>query len=111
MLVLLIIFMVTAPFMIETVGVDLPKGNGAKAEGLTAPLTISIDKKENIVIAGQKFSLDELRLFLSESPRVKSGEPIFVEADKAIPHGTVMAVMSSAHEAGATKINLMMEKP
>src|ERR1700676_240635 len=86
MLVLLIIFMVTAPFMIETVGVDLPKGSGAEAKGMTAPLTISIDKQENIVIAGQKFSLDELKLFLNESPRVKNGEPIYVEADKAIHH-------------------------
>lgn len=53
MLVLLIIFMVTAPFMIETIGVNLPKGEGQKAMGLTAPLTISIDKNEAISIAGQ----------------------------------------------------------
>src|SRR5579871_478929 len=110
MLVLLIIFMVTAPFMIETVGVDLPKGHGRQGEGLTAPLTISIDKQANITIAGQKFSLDQLKLFLNESPRVKNGEPIFVEADQAISHGVVMGVMSTAHEAGAVKINLMMEK-
>src|SRR5690606_9875170 len=44
MLVLLIIFMVTAPFMIETIGVNLPKGEGADAQGLSTPLTISIDK-------------------------------------------------------------------
>jgi biopolymer transport protein TolR len=111
MLVLLIIFMVTAPFMIETIGVDLPKGEGAKAQGLTAPLTISIDKDEKITIAGQKFSLDELKNFLSESPRVKNGEALYVEADGAIHHKALMAVMSSAHEAGAVKINIMMEKP
>jgi len=111
MLVLLIIFMVTAPFMIETVGVDLPKGHGAKAEGLTTPLTISIDKEENILIAGQKFSLSELSSFLHESPRIKQGEPIFVEADEAIHHRVLMAVMSTAHEAGAVRVNLMMERP
>ena len=50
MLVLLIIFMVTAPFMIETIGVDLPKGEGAQAQGQTTPLTISIDKSEKLVL-------------------------------------------------------------
>jgi len=49
MLVLLIIFMVTAPFMIETIGVNLPKGDGAMAEGATAPLTISIDIRIMII--------------------------------------------------------------
>jgi biopolymer transport protein TolR len=111
MLVLLIIFMVTAPFMIETIGVDLPQGEGAKAEGLTAPLTISIDKNENIMIAGQQFSIDELKTFLSESPRIKNNEPIFIEADETVRHKMVMAVMSSAYLAGAHKVNIMMEKP
>lgn len=109
MLVLLIIFMVTAPFMIETIGVDLPTGQGTKAEGLTAPLTISIDEHENIFVAGQKFNLDELKNFLSESPRVKS-EALYVEAHKDIHHKMLMAVMSAAHMAGAHKINIMMEK-
>ncbi len=111
MLVLLIIFMVTAPFMIETIGVDLPEGEGAKAEGLTTPLTISIDRDEKIFIAGQNFTLDELKNFLSESPRIKRGEALYIEADEAIRHKTLMGVMSSAHAAGANKINIMMEKP
>src|SRR5947209_7117982 len=103
MLVLLIIFMVTAPFMIETIGVDLPKGRGAKAEGATTPLTLSIDSQENVLIAGQKFGSDDLKAFLSESPRVKSGEPIYVEADKSIRYESLMKVMSIAHAAGAFK--------
>jgi biopolymer transport protein TolR len=111
MLVLLIIFMVTAPFMIETIGVDLPAGEGAKAEGSTTPLTISIDRDEKIFIAGQNFNLDELKNFLSDSPRIKRGEALYIEADESIRHKTLMAVMSSAHAAGASKINIMMEKP
>ncbi len=111
MLVLLIIFMVTAPFMIETIGVDLPEGEGAKAEGLTTPLTISIDRDEKVFIAGQNFSLEQLKSFLSESPRIKRGEALYIEADESIRHKMLMAVMSSAHAAGASKINIMMEKP
>jgi biopolymer transport protein TolR len=111
MLVLLIIFMVTAPFMMETIGVDLPKGHGALAEGATSPLTISIDRDEKVSIAAQVFNTDELKKFLSESPRIKNGEPLFIEADKSCRHGTLMTVMSAAYEAGAHKINLMMERP
>lgn len=109
MLVLLIIFMVTAPFMIETIGVTLPEGAGAKAEGLTTPLTISIDSDEKIFIAGQNFNLETLKEFLSGSPRIKRGEALYIEADEAIRHKTLMAVMSSAHSAGATKLNIMIK--
>jgi len=111
MLVLLIIFMVTAPFMIETIGVDLPKGEGAQAQGQTTPLTISIDKSEKISIAKQAFTLEELRVFLSDSPRVKNGEAIYIEADQETRHKVLVDVMSSAYLAGAGKINIMMERP
>lgn len=111
MLVLLIIFMVTAPFMMETIGVDLPEGQGAMAEGADAPLTISIDRDEKITVAGQNFDVEALKNFLSESPRVKNGEALFIEADKATRHGALMSVMSAAYMAGAHKINIMMEKP
>ena len=111
MLVLLIIFMVTAPFMIETIGVDLPKGEGAQAQGQTTPLTISIDKSEKISIAKQTFTLEELRTFLSDSPRIKNGEAIYIEADQETRHKVLVDVMSSAYLAGASKINIMMERP
>jgi biopolymer transport protein TolR len=109
MLVLLIIFMVTAPFMIETIGVNLPKGQGAETKGLTTPLTISIDGNEKIFVAGQQLSLEQLEGFFSESPRIKNGEELYIEADQRTPHRTVMAVMVRARKAGAVRINLMME--
>lgn len=111
MLVLLIIFMVTAPFMIETIGVDLPRGEGATAQGDTTPLTISIGKDEKIVVANKILSIEQLNLFLSDSPRIKKGEPLYIEADGAVRHQVLVSVMSSAYLAGATKINIMMEKP
>jgi biopolymer transport protein TolR len=111
MLVLLIIFMVTAPFMIETIGVNLPQGHGALAQGQTTPLTISIDKDESLKIAKQQFSIEELRLFLSDSPRIKNGEAIYIEADQETRHKILVDVMSAAYLAGVSKINIMMEKP
>lgn len=111
MLVLLIIFMVTAPFMMETIGVNLPKGEGQAAENTTTPLTISIDENKRITIAGQSFNLEGLKAFLEDSPRVKRGEAVFIEADQKVPHGLVALVMSSASAAGASKLNIIVEKP
>jgi biopolymer transport protein TolR len=111
MLVLLIIFMVTAPFMIETLGVNLPKGRGAAAQAQTAPITISIDEHAKVFIAGQEINLADLKDFLQDNPKVKAGEAVFVEADKNTLHGTLVSVMSKAQEAGVEKINIIMEKP
>jgi len=111
MLVLLIIFMVTAPFMIETIGVNLPKGAGAEAQGQTTPLTISITNKGEYYIAKQLFTSEELRTFLSDNPRIKNGEAIYIEADQETRHKVLVDVMSSAYLAGAAKINIMMERP
>lgn len=111
MLVLLIIFMVTAPFMIETIGVDLPKANGASTQGLSTPLTVSIDAKDNIFIAKQGFTLAELEAFLRDNPRVKKGEPVYVEADGATRHSTLMKVMGAMHLAGVSRLNILSEQP
>lgn len=111
MLVLLIIFMVTAPFMMETIGVNLPKGDGAPADNNTAPLTISIDKDGQIIIANERFTLDGLEGFLKDNPRIQKGEAVFIEADEHVSHGEVARVMAQAYKAGVGKLNIIMEKP
>lgn len=111
MLVLLIIFMVTAPFMTNTIGVNLPKGMAHSTENFNVePLTISIDKENNIFIAQKKLSLEELGIFLKNSPRIKNNEEVFIEADTDVRHGYLVSVMSMANESGVEKINILMEK-
>jgi biopolymer transport protein TolR len=111
MLVLLIIFMVTAPFMTERIAVDLPEGKGAEVDVATAPITITIDKDEKIFIAKEAVTLEQLKTFLTDSPRIKNGEAIYIEADEMIRNKALMAVMSQAYLAGARKVNLVMEQP
>jgi len=110
MLVLLIIFMVTAPFMMNTIGVNLPKGIGEGQQKPQEPLTISINKESQIYLAKRNIDLYNLSQFLKDSPRIKDGEEVFIEADEEVKHGFLMKVMSMAYEAGAHKINLLMEK-
>lgn len=112
MLVLLIIFMVTAPFMSENiVRIDMPKGKGEAVAYDTKPLILTIEKDGKISIADNTFTLDELYNFLLNNPRVKSGEPIYIQASKEILYDKFAMVMSKAYEAGAGKINIMMEQP
>lgn len=111
MLVLLVIFMVTAPFMTQTIAVDLPKGQGLSNDKEHNPLTITIDKSENIFINKQLFDYEALAQFLRDSPLVKEGQMIYIEGDENIHHKILMKVMSIAYEAGAHKINILMEAP
>lgn len=111
MLVLLVIFMVTAPFMTQTIAVDLPKGQGLSNDKENNPLTITIDKSENIFINKQAFDYEALAQFLRDSPLVKEGQMIYIEGDESIRHKILMKVMSIAYEAGAHKINILMEAP
>ena len=90
---------------------DLPQGKGSKAEGLTAPLTISIDKNEVVTIAGQVFDKEALNAFLRESPRIKAGEAVYVEADEETRHKTLVKVMTALYEAGALKMNIIVKTP
>jgi biopolymer transport protein TolR len=111
MLVLLIIFMVTAPFMTQTIGVNLPKASGQALAANSEPLVISIDKASQISIGNTKLNDAELIKFLKENPRIKDGEALYIEADEEIKHKILVQLMSKAYEAGVSKINIMMQKP
>lgn len=111
MLVLLIIFMVTAPFMTQTIGVNLPKASGQALVSNSEPLVISINKDSQISVGGTKLNDEELTKFLKENPRIKDGEALYVEADEEIKHKILVELMSKAYGAGVSKINIMMQKP
>jgi biopolymer transport protein TolR len=111
MLVLLIIFMVTAPLLTLGVQVDLPQTRAGAIQGSDEPLTISIRADGQIYL--QETALDvgdlgsRLRAITGNNPDVR----IFVRGDKAIPYGRVMAVMGSVTEAGYRRVALITEMP
>lgn len=107
MLVLLVIFMVTAPLLTVGVQIDLPKTKAAVISGEDEPLSVSVDAGGNIFIQDTEVKLDTLvpRLIAitGENPDVR----IFVRGDKAVNYGRVMTIMGRINAAGYRKVALI----
>ncbi|MBI2240738.1 MAG: protein TolR [Magnetospirillum gryphiswaldense] len=109
MLVLLIIFMVTAPLLTAGVQVDLPKTSAAPIKGDDQPLSVSIDAKGDIWIQETMVTLEELAPKLQAITAQKPDTRIFIRGDKGIDYGRVMEVMGNLGSAGFTKVSLVTE--
>jgi len=109
MLVLLIIFMVTAPMMIHGVKVNLPVTESKSIKSKEDPLIVSITKKRLIFIENYNVRLDALKGKLKKIVANRTGAEILLQADKDVPYGFVMKVMSQVKEAGISKVGMVTE--
>jgi biopolymer transport protein TolR len=109
MLVLLIIFMVTAPMMTYGVKVDLPETESKSIKTQEDPLILSITKKRDIFIENYKVELGDLKGKLNKIFAHRAAKEILLQADKNVPYGFVMTVMSQVKEAGITKVGMITE--
>lgn len=110
MLVLLIIFMVTAPMMMHGVKVDLPRTESRNIKTEEDPLLLTITKKGDIFIEDYKVEYKDLRGKLERIFANRAGKEILLQADKEVPYGVVMRIMAQVKEAGITKVG-MITKP
>lgn len=112
MLVLLIIFMVTAPMLQEGLDVSLPK---VKAVGLSSeeePLVLTINKEGVILINKNKIPFSELKDKLEriyQTRQWKRDKALLLKADKEVFYGNVVAVMAEIRKAGIEKVGMMTE--
>ena len=107
MLVLLIIFMVTAPMMVEGVNVDLPETTGQPLESEQEPLVVSIDKEGQVFINDFQTSRDIFATKLGKVLEARQDKTVYLKADKTIPYGVVMQVMSDIREIGVAKLGMV----
>jgi biopolymer transport protein TolR len=111
MLVLLIIFMVTAPLMLAGVPVDLPQSRAGALDQDKKPVQISIDQAGQIYIDDRTVQIAALPdLFAQIAAKSGSGKQspqIFLRADKALDYGRVMAVMGELNRAGLNRVALV----
>jgi biopolymer transport protein TolR len=110
MLVLLIIFMVTAPLMTSGVSVDLPKTNAQPLNNDSQPLTVSIDAAGKIFLQDQETDLTDLVTKLQASAQNNPERRIFVRGDKDLAYGRIMQVMGTITQGGFTKVALLAEQ-
>jgi biopolymer transport protein TolR len=109
MLVLLVIFMVTAPLVTVAVPVDLPKANAAAIGKPDKPLIVSVKADGSLFLQETRLKRDILVARLKAIRNVRKEARIYVRGDKAVPYGRVMTVMSALIEAGITKVALVAE--
>ena len=109
MLVLLIIFMVTAPLLTVGVPIDLPQTKARQLEGDKEPLTISVARNGKLFLQETEIPLDEIVPKLVAITKRGYDERIFVRGDRATNYGTVMKVMGTIAAAGFTRIALVTE--
>jgi len=111
MLVLLIIFMVTAPLMTSGVPVDLPKTSAQPINSDSEPLTVSIDAQGSIFLQDQQVQLPDLVGKLQAIAQNNPDRRIFVRGDKDLAYGRIMEVMGTITQGGFTKVALLAEQP
>ncbi len=109
MLVLLIIFMVTAPMMIEGVNVSLPEATSEPLPAEQDPLIITIDKNNLLYINDYQVTLDFLQEKLIKILDGRVGQEVYLKADKNISYGVVVRVMSEIKGAGIEKLGMVTE--
>ncbi len=109
MLVLLIIFMVTAPMMMHGVKVNLPKTESKSIKTKEDPLLLTITKQRLIFIENYKVELKALKKKLKQIFANRAEKEILLQGDKDVPYGFVIEVMSQVKEAGITKVGMITE--
>jgi biopolymer transport protein TolR len=108
MLVLLIVFMVTAPLLTSGLHIDLPEVQATNTPIKDAKLVLSITKEERILFGEEDVTKDVERVLL-ENPRVQKEHELYIRADKEAHYGTVARAVAAARVAGITSLNLLVE--
>jgi len=107
MLVLLIIFMVTAPMMVQGIDVSLPEATSKPLASEKEPLLITINKNNQIFVNDFEVSLGFLQEKLSKVLEGRSDREVYFRADKGIEYGMVVQVMSEIKGAGVEKLGMV----
>lgn len=109
MLVLLIIFMVTAPMMMQGVEVNLPQTTAKSIKTREDPLILTINKKREIFLEDRQIGLNELESKMKSIFKYRRSKELLLRADKEVPYGFVIKVVAGVKEAGIDKLGMVTE--
>ena len=109
MLVLVVIFIITAPLMTSAIKLDLPKTEAAKPVDAPKFVAIVVDKSGQIFLNDQVTSLTQLGDALSKTAQESKDTEVQLRADEAVPYGKVVEVMGVAQKAGLNRIGFVAE--
>jgi biopolymer transport protein TolR len=109
MLVLLIIFMVTAPMMMQGVDVDLPEATSEPLSAQEEALIVTVNRDGQVFISDYEVSVDSLGEKLLNILEGRESREVFMNADTTVPYGIVVRVMSEIKAAGIEKLGMVTE--
>jgi len=111
MLVLLIIFMVTAPILQQGVSIDLPKVAAGPLAGVEEQLVVNVAKGGQGYLNDTALTAEQLREKLRAIVAARPDRQLYVRADQSVPYGQVMQVMGAVRDAGLVRVGLVTEPP
>jgi biopolymer transport protein TolR len=109
MIVLLIIFMVTAPMMMEGVDVNLPQTKTKSIKTQEDPLILSVTKNGDVFLENHTVKLEDLGQKIETVFKYRKEKEVLLRADKDIPYGFVVKVMAEVKRAGIAKLGMVTE--
>jgi biopolymer transport protein TolR len=109
MLVLLVIFMVTAPIIQQGVTVDLPKTRAAGLNSQEDPLVVGLTKEGVVYLNDNPIALADLRAKLAAIGQESPDRALLLRADRSVPYGDVVGVIAAIKEAGISKLGMVTE--
>ncbi|MFC1541263.1 biopolymer transporter ExbD [Candidatus Latescibacterota bacterium] len=109
MLVLLVIFMMTAPTIQQWIDVDLPSAEVSKVK-ITEGIVVSITDKGDIYVDREKIELKNFSDRFADIMKNRSGEPVFIRADSTVSYGNVIDVLGVAKKLGGENVGLVIEE-
>jgi biopolymer transport protein TolR len=109
MLVLLIIFMVTAPLMQQGVKVDLPETAAQPVESDDQKLVLTVTKEKKAYLGSSEIPFDRITELLSNNQKLQGDKELYLHADQTLPYGVVVQVMAAAKAGGAENLAMITD--
>jgi biopolymer transport protein TolR len=107
MLVLLVIFIITAPLLASSIKLDLPSTDAAKPTDAPKFVTVVIDKSAKIFLGDQPIELSTLAVSLKQTAELSKDTEVQLRSDETVPYGKVIEVIGIAQKAGLTRIGFV----
>ncbi len=111
MLVLLVIFMITAPLMSSALRLDLPRAEGAQPSDAPQSIELAIDAQGQLFVAGAPVDDETLRARVSEAARLNPATEVQLRADRSVPYGRVAELIGLVQQGGLSRIGFVTEAP
>ena len=109
MLVLLVIFIITAPLLTSTIKLDLPKSNAIPVAAAPTAVKLVVDATGQVYLNDLSTTLDALSIRLMQTAQVNPDTEVQLRADAAVPYGRIVEVMGTAQKAGLNRIGFVAE--